>query len=72
MATLSERLKELRKSRNVTQKQISEYIKTDQRNYRRYEAGITDPTTKFAIRIADFYDVSIDYLVGRSDNPERR
>jgi len=71
MAKLTERLKELRNSRNVTQKQISEYIETDPRNYRRYESGDTDPTTKFLIKIADYFDVSLDYLVGRSDNPER-
>jgi len=72
MALFSERLKELRKSRNITQKQISEYLDIAERNYRRYEISETDPTTQVSIKIADFYDVSLDYLVGRSDNPKRR
>ena len=70
--TLMDRLKELRKNRNVTQKQVAENIETGERNYRRYEYGESDPTYKVLIKIADFYDVSLDYLVGRSDDPKRR
>jgi transcriptional regulator with XRE-family HTH domain len=72
MAMFSERLKELRKSKNVTQKQISEYLEIAERNYRRYEISETDPSTQISIKIADFFDVSLDYLVGRSDDPKRR
>jgi transcriptional regulator with XRE-family HTH domain len=72
MITLMDRLKELRKSRNVTQQQVADYMKTDGRQYRRYEYGESDPTYKVLIKIADFFDVSLDYLVGRSDDPKRR
>ncbi|MCL2697145.1 MAG: helix-turn-helix domain-containing protein [Oscillospiraceae bacterium] len=72
MITLMDRLKELRKSKNATQKQVAEYLETDGRQYRRYEYGESDPTYKTLIKLADFFDVSLDYLVGRSDEMKRR
>ena len=39
------------------------------RNYQDYEAGKVDPPTSKLIALADYFDVSIDYLVGRTDNP---
>ena len=69
MPILPQRLKEIRKAKNVSQKQVGEAIGIDERNYRGYENAETDPTTAFAARIADYFEVSIDYLVGRTDNP---
>ena len=40
--------------------------------WRKYEAGDRTPTFEGLIAIADYFDVSLDYLVGRSDAPERR
>ena len=69
--TFAERLLELRKSRNLTQRQV--YVATDMSplGYQRYEYGERSPNSKQLIKLADFFDVSIDYLVGRSDNPKR-
>lgn len=65
-------LKELRSKNNVTQVQLAKEIKITDRACRRYEAGENEPTMSVLIAIADYFDVSLDYLVGRSDNPKRR
>ncbi len=65
MANFSDRLKELRKSKNLTQKQMSEVLHTTLRQYQRYESGDQTTTLDNLIKIADYFDVSIDYLVGR-------
>ena len=65
------RLKTLRIQANISQKQLAEAINTTDRNYRRYEAGTQQPTLPILIALADYFNVSLDYLVGRSDNPAR-
>ena len=65
------RLKELRMARNLTLKQVSEILGMVQRNYQRYETGEVDPPLSKAIALADSFNVSLDYLVGRSDDPTR-
>lgn len=67
-----ERLKELRLAKNMTLKQMAESLGMVQRNYQRYETGEVDPPLSKTIALADYFDVSLDYLVGRSDVPERR
>lgn len=69
MLIFSERLKQLRQSRDLTQKQIAELLDIAERNYRRYEAGEVNPVASNLIMLADYFDVSIDYLLGRTDNP---
>ncbi|MCL1789635.1 MAG: helix-turn-helix domain-containing protein [Oscillospiraceae bacterium] len=71
MSNLSERLKTLRKSRKLTQKQVAKDIGISERGYQRYEAN-EKPLYDVLIALADYFNVSIDYLVGRSDNPKRR
>ena len=71
MVSFADRLKELRQSKNITQKQIAEQIGVAERNYRRYEAGEVDPSSSKAVTIADYFNVSTDYLLGRSDDPTR-
>ena len=66
-----QRLKELRLSRNITAKSISEHLGILYRTYQKYETGEIDPPASKLVAIADFFDVSIDYLVGRSDDPSR-
>jgi len=61
---LSERLRELRKKRGVTQKQVATATSLDERNYQRLEAG-SKPTYDTLIALADYFDVSLDELVGR-------
>lgn len=68
--TFSERLVSLRKSRNLTQKQVYKAIEMSALGYQRYEYGTREPAYQNLIALADYFDVSIDYLVGRTDNPE--
>lgn len=67
-----ERIKELRTSKGLTQKQLAEEAKLSERGIQNYELGERVPTLQAAIALADYFDVSLDYLVGRSDDPERR
>lgn len=64
------RIKDLREDKDLTQKQIAEYLMCDQSLYSKYERGERAFPLELAIRLADFYKVSVDYLVGRTDNKE--
>lgn len=66
-----DRLKSLRVSRGFTQKQVYEAVGMSPIGYQRYEYGEREPAYGKLIALADFYDVSLDYLVGRSDDPAR-
>lgn len=66
----SMRLKNLRVERNLTQKQVYEAIGLSSLGYQRYEYGQREPAFQKLLALADFFNVSIDYLVGRTDNPE--
>lgn len=62
----AEKLIELRKAKGLNQRQAAEAIGIDYRNYRKYET-ISLPKAEVYIRIADYFDVSIDYLMGRTE-----
>ena len=62
-----ERLKQIRKSRNVTQSQISAMLEISTRNYQSFEYGECKPSFDTLIALAEYFDVSLDYLVGRID-----
>lgn len=70
--SFSERLKELRTSRNLTQKQVYEAVDMSAIGYQRYEYGDREPAYQKLLALADYFDVSLDYLCGRSDVAERR
>lgn len=70
MAAFNERLKELRTSKGLSQKQLSIEIKISDRGIQRYEYGEREPSMSTLIALADYFNVSIDYLVGRTDNPK--
>ena len=72
MANLAERLKLLRKEKHMTQTQMAEQFGQSLRAYQYYEAGQSYPEYLHLIALADFFDVSLDYLVGRSDVRQRR
>lgn len=61
------RLKELRLDNNLSQDQIAKIIKTSQRSISRWESGIYEPTASALIALADFFKVSVDYLLNRED-----
>lgn len=61
------RISELRKLQNLSQRELASLIGTSQANLSRWEQGINEPSIVECWRIADFFDVSIDYLCGRKD-----
>ena len=70
MQILAKRLKELRENRRIYQREMAEYLGLSFRGYQDYETGATEPKLRTLIAIADYYQVSIDYLVGRTDVPD--
>ena len=65
-------LRAIRKSFKATQKQVAVAVGVTERNYQDWEYGNTKPGFDALIALADYFDVSLDYLVGRSDDPTRR
>ena len=61
----SDRLKELRESRGLSTKELAAVCGVGVRNYRKYESGDASPTLAGFMTLADFFDVSADYLLGR-------
>ncbi len=61
------RIKELREDRDLLQKDIAKILNCSQVTYSRYENGNRNIPYQDLIKLADFYDVSLDYLMGRSD-----
>lgn len=67
MKIFQERLVEQRKLNNVTQRQLADYLQIAQPSYIRYENGTAEPTLENLLKIADYFDVSVDYLLGRTE-----
>ncbi|MBR6394999.1 MAG: helix-turn-helix transcriptional regulator [Ruminococcus sp.] len=63
------RLKELRKQKGMTQLRLAIELDTNQNTISRYESGERQADYQTLIRIADYFGVSIDYLLERTDNP---
>lgn len=63
------RMKELRKKKNITQLKMALDLNTSQNTISRYENGEREPSLADLIKIADYFNVSIDYLLNRTDNP---
>jgi len=57
----------LREDNDLTQKQIAEYLMCDQSLYSKYERGEREIPLNLIIKLADYYNVSLDYIVGRSE-----
>ncbi len=64
------RLKELRKKHNLSQLRLAMDLSMNQNTISRYEAGEREADYKTLIKIADYFNVSIDYLLERTDNPK--
>ena len=60
------RIRDLREDNDLTQKQIAEYLMCDQSLYSKYERGEREIPLNLIIKLADYYNVSLDYIVGRS------
>ena len=63
------RLKDLREDNDFTQARIAELLLITQQQYSLYERGYRDIPTSALITLADFYNTTIDYILGRTDNP---
>lgn len=69
--SFSERLVSLRKSHHLTQKQLATAVQISEIAIQHYEACRRKPAFDILLMLADYFDVSLDYLVGRSDDPQR-
>lgn len=65
------RLRDLREDRDLTQKQLADYLNCSQVCYSRYELGQRDIPTDVLIKLADFYGVSIDYILKQTSSSKR-
>ena len=63
------RLRELREDRDLVQKEVAAVLQIDQRVYSNYETGKREIPLHLAVRLAAFYEVSLDYLTGRTNDP---
>ena len=61
------RIRDLREDHDLTQKQIAQLLGMSQTGYSKYETGENDIPTVVLIKLADFYQTSTDYLLGRTD-----
>ena len=64
------RLKELRKSNGISQLKLAMDLGLNQNSVSRYETGEREADYHTLIMLADYFDVSVDYLLGRTDNPK--
>ena len=63
------RIKDLREDNDLTQKQVSQILLCDQSLYSKYERGEREIPLVLIVKLADYYNVSIDYLICRTENP---
>lgn len=66
---LGKRLSDLRKKHKITQVDISKKLGVNRSTYANYETGLREPDNETLQRLADYFEVSIDYLLGRTDDP---
>lgn len=65
------RIRDMREDHDMSQTQLAKKLNMSQTGYSKYETGENDIPTKILIQLADLYDTSVDYLLGRTDNPKR-
>ena len=69
MPTIAERLVLLQQERHINKKDIAEAVGLSLMGYYRYEKGQREPTASTIVKLCDFFNVSADYLLGRTDEP---
>ena len=62
-------LRGIREDKDIKQKDIAKYLNVSQNTYSQYETGVISLTAEVLIKLADYYNVSVDYLLDRTDNP---
>ena len=65
-----QRIRDLREDQDLTQDQLVKILKMHKTTYTNYEQGKREPPFEFIIKLAKFYNVSIDYIAGITDTPE--
>lgn len=65
------RIRDLREDRDLNQTQIAQILGMSQTGYSKYETGENDIPTAILIKLANFYDTSVDYLLGQTDCKKR-
>ena len=63
-------LRSIREDNDIKQKDIAKYLHVSQNTYSQYETGARQPSLEMLIKLAEFYFVSVDYILGLTDNPE--
>lgn len=66
-----QKIRDLREDYDLKQREVAEMLNCSQRVYSNYELGQRDIPTDVLIRLANFYKVSVDYLLGQTNNPKR-
>lgn len=66
-----QRIRDLREDQDLKQRHLAEFLNCSQQVYSNYELGQRDIPTDVLIRLANFYHVSIDYLLDQTSNPKR-
>lgn len=67
-----ERLKMLRSARGVLQKDIAALLGIDRTTYVKYEKGVSEPSIETLLKLADYFGVSVDFLLGREDEDTKK
>ena len=62
------RIRDLREDKDLSQREMGEILSCSQRIYSNYERGEVDIPTEILIKLADFHDVTVDYILGRTNN----
>ncbi|WP_018751156.1 helix-turn-helix domain-containing protein [Paenibacillus sanguinis] len=65
------RIRDLREDRDLTQQRLAEHLNISQATYSRYESGNLDVPSSVLIKLSEFYDVSIDYILGQTNISKR-
>ena len=65
-----ENLRNIREDKDIKQKDIAKYLNVSQNTYSQYETGIISLTAEVLIKLSDYYNVSIDYLLDRTNTPD--
>ena len=71
MAKFAIRLRELRNSKSLSQQKLADYLKTSKSSVNMYERGEREPGINMLEAIADFFNVDLDYLLGKTDSPDK-
>ena len=63
-------LRGIREDRDIKQKDVAKFLNVSQNTYSQYETGVISLTAEVLIKLAEYYNVSVDYLLDRTNNPQ--